>query len=363
MNRIAVAAAGLVLAFAVPIPSSAQEVAGEAAVRGAGSTFAYPLVARWAKGYQRWVAGGGEFPAAGSGLDDPPAAPPLDYEPVGSLGGIMRATARSVDFGASDMPLKPEELQRLGLAQFPVVIGGIVAVTNIPGVGPGKLKLTGPLVADIFLGKVEIWSDPAIAALNPDLKLPNAKIAVVHRSDGSGTTFNFSDYLSKVSPDWREKVGSDLLLKWPTGIGAEGSDGMARTVAQAPNSIGYVDYANARQRGLAWALLPNRSGRFVTPEPASFQAAAAGADWQAAGDFALLLTDAPGENAYPIVATVFALMPKDARAGRTRAVLNFLGWALDKGGADASALGYVPLPAELVAQVKAYWTRTLRPGT
>lgn len=362
MHRIAVALA-FALTAAVAAPAAAQEVAGDAAVHGAGSTFAYPLVARWSKGYQRWVAGGGEFPSAGSGLDDPPTAPPLDYEPVGSLGGIMRATARSVDFGASDMPLEPQELQKLGLGQFPIVIGGIVAVVNVPGVGAGQMKLTGPLLADIFLGKVQTWSDPAIAALNPDLKLPDAKIAVVHRSDGSGTTFNFSDYLSKVSPVWRETVGADLLLKWPTGTGGKGNDGVSRTVGQTANSIGYVEFAHARQRGLAWALIQNRAGHFVTPEPASFQAAAAGTDWQAVGDFALLLTDAPGDTAYPIVATVFALMPKDARAGRTRGVLTFLGWALDKGATDAAALGYVPLPPELVSQVKTYWRRTLRPAT
>jgi phosphate transport system substrate-binding protein len=339
-----------------------QEVVGTAAVTGAGSTFAYPVISRWWKGYQHWVAGGGDFPAAGSGLDDPPSAPVLDYEPTGSMAGIMRVKDGGVDFGATEMPLQTQELQPLGLVQFPMVIGGIVAVVNLDGVGPGQLKITGPLLADIFLGKVQTWSDPAIKALNPDLRLPDAKITVVHRADGSGTTYNFTNYLAKMSPEWAKSVGSDLLLNWPVGVGAEGNGGVSGKVGQTPNSIGYVEFGYARQRGLSFALVQNRAGRFVNPEARSFQAAAASADWQGAGDFHLLLTDAPGEDAYPIVATAFVLMRKDASAGRTRSALNFFEWVLDKGAGDASSLGYVPLPPELVSQVKAYWSKTLRLG-
>ena len=269
--------AGATLAGLLPAaPGLAQEVTGRAPVVGAGSTFAYPVVSRWAKGYHRWVAGGGTIPIAGGGLDDPPSGAMLDYEPIGSLAGIMRVKERAVDFGASEMPLKSEELRKLGLVQFPLVIGGIVAVVNIDGVGPGQLRLTGQVLADIFLGKVENWSDPAIKALNPQIALPDAKIVVVRRSDGSGTTFNFTDFLSKASPLWKEKVGSDLLVTWPVGtIGAKGNDGVSRTVRQTRNSIGYVEFAHAQQNRLAYALVRNPAGNFVVPSPQAFQTAAA----------------------------------------------------------------------------------------
>lgn len=338
--------------------ASAQEVAGAAAVTGAGSTFAYPIVSRWSKGYQRYVGGGSLVPIAGAGLDDPPSAPVLDYEPIGSLAGTMRVRMGAVDFGASDVPLKSEELTKLGLIQFPIVIGGIVAVVNLDGIGPGQMKFTGPLLADIFLGKVTNWSDPAIKALNGDLKLPDAKIAVVRRSDGSGTTYNFTNYLSKLSPEFRDKIGSDLLVKWPDGTtGAKGNDGISYTVRNTKNSIGYVEYAHAVFTGLSYAVIRNQTGAFVSPQPSAFQAAAANAEWAKAGDFNLLLTDAPGEKAYPLVATVFALMPKSLPARRARAAINFFTWSLDNGASDAAALGYVPLPGELVTQVKDYWAK------
>jgi phosphate transport system substrate-binding protein len=251
-------------------PASTQEVVGSAEITGAGSTFAYPIISKWAKGYQHWVAGGGDLPVAGSGLDDPPAGPILDYEPVGSLAGTMRIKTGAVDFGASDRPLPSAELRKLGLVQFPVVIGGAVAVINLDGVERGELKLTGPLLADIFLDRVQIWSDPAIAALNPGLKLPDAKIVVVHRSDGSGTTFNFANYLSKVSPEWREKVGFDLIVPWPTGIGAKGNKGVAETVAKTKNAIGYVEYVQAMRSGLSFASVQNRAGTFIRPDSSSF---------------------------------------------------------------------------------------------
>jgi phosphate transport system substrate-binding protein len=351
-------------AIGAPPPVAAQDVLGDASalVTGAGSTFGHPILSRWAQGYRKWIAGGGDVPVAGSGLDDPPTRPALAYEPVGSLAGIMRVRDRAVDFGATDMPLKSDELARLDLVQFPIVIGGVVAVVNVDGVGPGAMKLSGPLLADIFLGRVRSWSDPAIKALNADLKLPDAPIAVVHRADGSGTTFNFTDFLSKTSPEWKSKVGADLLVKWPVGTGAKGNDGVSQAVRQQKNSIGYVEFAHALRTKLSYAAIQNRSGRFAVPDVRAFQASAAGAEWSGASDFSLLLTDAPGEHAYPIVATVFALVPKTAAPRRSRATLQFFQWALDRGAQDASELGYVPLPLALVDQVKDYWRQRFQVG-
>ncbi|KNZ33793.1 MAG: hypothetical protein AD742_04570 [Methylibium sp. NZG] len=349
-------------ALTATAPASAQDVMGTAGVRGAGSTFAYPIIARWSAAYRNERARGSAFPTANSGLEDPPASSALQYEPVGSLAGMLRLKVGAVDFAASDVPLKSAELTRFGLAQFPIVVGGIVAVVNIEGVGPGQLKLTGPLLADIFLGKVRVWADPAIQALNPTLKLPDAAIAVVQRADGSGTTFNFTDYLTKVSPAWKERVGSDLLVPWPTGASARGNTGMAQAVRQTRNSIGYVEFATALQTRLSYAQLQNQAGRFVQPSPASFQAASAGADWAKASDFDLMLTDAPGPDAYPIVATVFVLMQKSASRVKTAAALDYFGWSLDKGAPIAASLGYVPLPEPLVKQVRSYWATTLQPG-
>ena len=224
--------------------------------------------------------------------------------------------------------------------------------------GPDQLRLTGPVIADVFLGKITRWSDVAITALNPTVALPEAPIAVVHRSDGSGTTFNFTDYLSKVSPEWQRKAGAGLLVPWPTGTGAKGNEGVAQTVRRVRNSIGYVDYAQALQLKLSTAVIRNRAGRFVRAEATSFQAAAAGADWKTTSDFYLLFTDLPGDTAYPITATVFVLMPKAGVRSRTRAALDFFRWSLEKGSATASQLGYVPLPAPLVEHVKGYWRRT-----
>lgn len=361
--RLAALVTAAALTVAGLVPAAAQEVAGAAAVTGAGSTFAYPLMARWARAYQYHVAGGGAFPAAGSGLDDPPSVPLLDYEPIGSLAGTMRVRTGSVDFGASDQPLRTEDLRKLGLAQFPIAMGGAVVAFNVAGIGAGELKLTGEVTADIFLGKIKRWSDPAIAALNPGAKLPDAAIAVVYRADGSGTTFNFTDYLGKVSAEWGQKVGSDLLVKWPSGTGAKGNEGMAQAIRNTANAIGYVEYAQAVRNKLNLAQIRNRAGTFVAPTPASFQAAAASADWKQTSDFYLMLTNAPGEQAYPIVLSVFALMPKDLAPRRVRNTLDFFAWSLDKGAEDAAALGYVPLPAEVVTQVKDYWKQSLRPGS
>jgi phosphate transport system substrate-binding protein len=340
----------------------AQDVLGETGVKGAGSTFVYPVLSKWSQEYRAAQARGGDFPMPNSGLEDPPATSRLEYEPVGSLAGTLRVKDRAVDFGASDMPLESKELASLGLGQFPIVIGGVVVAVNVDGLGSAAIKLTGPLLADVFLGRVTQWSDPAIRALNPAVRLPDARIAVVHRSDGSGTTFNFTDYLSKVSPEWKLKAGSALLIQWPTGTAAKGNEGVAQAVRQTRNSIGYVEYAQARQMGLAHVLLQNRSGRFVTPDSTSFRAAAASADWSKAGDFNLLLADGPGENAYPITATVFVLMHKTAPRARTRAALDFFQWSLEKGSGIATQLGYVPLPEQLVQQVKTYWSKALPGG-
>jgi phosphate transport system substrate-binding protein len=345
------------------LPAAAQDVMGSTGITGAGSTFAYPVISKWAQGYQHWISGGSAYRATGSGLDDPPAGSLVDYESIGSLAGTMRVRQGAVDFGASDVPLKAEELTKLGLGQFPIVIGGVVAVVNIDGVGPGAIKFTGAVLADIYLGKIQNWSDPAIKALNADLKLPDARIAAVRRSDGSGTTYNFTNYLSKVSAEWKEKVGFDLLVPWPVGSGAKGNEGVSQAVGRTKNSIGYVEYAHAVQMKLSYALMQNQAGKFVKPEPKSFQAAAASADWAKAGDFYLLLTDAPGGEAYPVVATVFALMHKQPRGVvKTRATLNFLQWSLEQGAKDAADLGYVPLPESLVKQIKEYWVQNFKAG-
>ena len=255
----------------------------------------------------------------------------------------------------SEMPLRSDELHTLGLGQFPIVIGGIAVVHHIDGIGRGELRLTGSLLADVFLGKITRWSDSAIKNLNPTLRLPDAAIVVVHRAEGSGTTFNFTNYLSQVSPEWKLRAGAALLVPWPTGTGAKGNEGVAQAVRRIGNSIGYVEYSQTS--GLSDVLVQNRSGRFVRPEPQSFQAAAAGADWGKTSDFYLLLTDAPGENAYPIAATVFAQMHKSAAGRRTAAVLDFFRWSLASRSKTASQLGYVPLTGALIKQIESYWAR------
>ena len=259
--RIARLVVGIAVGIAFSIASAiAQDTLGGTGVRGAGSTFVYPVLSWWSREYRAALVRGGDFPIANSGLDDPPASSALEYEPVGSLAGMLRVTSGAVDFAASDMPLRSDELSKAGLGQFPIVIGGIVVAINVDGIRPGELKLTGPLLADIFLGRISQWSDAAIRALNPAMTLPDARIAIVHRSDGLGTTFNFTDYLSKVSSDWKQKVGSGLLVSWPTGTGAKGNEAVAQTVRRVKNSLGYVEYAQATHMGLVFALIQNRSG-------------------------------------------------------------------------------------------------------
>lgn len=308
-----------------------------AQVTGAGSTFVYPVLSAWAADYRK-----------DSGAS-------INYQSIGSGAGISQAKAGTVDFGATDQPLGSDELAQSHLAQFPIVIGGIVAVVNIPGLSAGQLKLTGPVLADIFAGKVKTWSDPLVTKLNPGLKLPAAAIAVVHRSDGSGTTFNFTHYLSQVSPTWKSGPGEGKTVNWPSGVGGKGNEGVAGYVKQIPNSIGYVEYAYVIQSKMTYAQLQNAAGNFVTPGAATFSNAAESADWKNAKDFNLVMTNAPGANAYPITATTFILMPTEPRdKAKSNAAIGFFKYALEKGQAQANKLDYVPLPASLVQQIETY---------
>jgi phosphate transport system substrate-binding protein len=311
--------------------------AGGASITGAGSTFVYPVMSAWASDY-----------ANTSGTK-------VNYQSIGSGGGIAQVKAGTVDFGASDQPLDSADLAQSNLAQFPIVIGGIVPVINLAGIEPGKLRLTGPVLADIFAGKVKSWNDPAIVTINPGVKLPSAPISVVHRSDGSGTTFNFTHYLSQVSPSWKAGPGEGKTVSWPTGVGGKGNEGVAAYVKQLPNSIGYVEYAYVLQNGMSYASLQNSAGNFVMPSAETFSNAAATADWAKAQDFNLVMTNAPGANAYPITASVFVLIPTKAKdPARSKAALEFFRYVLNSGQDQAKKLDYVPLPAELVKQIEAY---------
>ncbi|WP_099604288.1 phosphate ABC transporter substrate-binding protein PstS [Stenotrophomonas maltophilia] len=327
-------------AAAAPAAAGAKVTAE---VSGAGASFIFPLVSKWSADY-----------SAATGNK-------VNYQSIGSGGGIAQIKAKTVDFGSSDAPLKPEDLAAAGLAQFPSVIGGVVPVVNVAGIAPGALKLDGAVLANIFLGKIKTWNDPAIAALNPGVTLPNAKVTVVHRSDGSGTTFNFVNYLSKVSPEWKSSVGEGTSVQWPDGVGGKGNEGVASYVKQIKGSIGYVELAYALQNGMPYTAMQNAAGNWVEPSAETFAAAAASADWASAKDFNLVITNAPGEQAWPITATNFMLMqkqPKDAK--RNQDTLAFFKWAFENGQAQANELHYVPLPAELVKQIEAYWATDLK---
>jgi phosphate transport system substrate-binding protein len=321
--------------------AAAGPAAGDAKVAeiaGAGASFIYPLVSKWSADYN--TATGNK----------------INYQSIGSGGGIAQIKAGTVDFGSSDKPLDSTELAQAGLGQFPSAIGGVVPVVNLEGIEPGKLRLTGALLADIFLGKVTKWNDPAIVAANPGVSLPDAKINLVHRSDGSGTSFNFTNYLSKVSPEWKDKVGEGTSVQWPGGVGGKGNEGVASYVQQIKGSIGYVELAYALQNKMPYASLQNAAGNWVQPSAESFAAAAASADWKNAKDFNLVITNAPGDQAWPITATNFMLMHKQAKdAARSKAALDFFKWAFEHGQPQANELHYVPLPPELVQQIEAYW--------
>ncbi|PLQ00853.1 phosphate ABC transporter substrate-binding protein PstS [Cupriavidus pauculus] len=312
-------------------------------VTGAGSTFVYPLMSKWAATYY-----------AKTGQQ-------VNYQPVGSGNGIRQIKAANVTFGATDMPLKPDELQRAGLAQFPIVVGGVVPVLNLPGVAPGQLRLTGSLLAAIFQGRIVKWNDPAIVAVNPGVLLPDMAITVVHRSDSSGTTFNWTDFLSKVSPEWQDAVGAGTTVKWPLGMSASGNDGVAVYIRNVKGALGYVELTYALQRKLPYASVQNRDGHYVLPSRESFSAAAAAAEWNPQQDFYQVLTNPPGQTVWPITGTVFVLMPRGpGTPAATRDALAFFQWALMEGQADASAENYVALPEPVVKQIRAYWMSTFK---
>ena len=316
--------------------ASGDKVAAE--ITGAGASFVYPLLSKWSADYHN---------ATGA---------KVNYQSIGSGGGIAQIKAGTVDFGSTDKPLPPEELAAAGLGQFPSAIGGVVPVVHLKGIDAGKLRLTGPLLAGIYLGKVTMWNDAAIASVNPGVALPATKISVVRRSDGSGTTFNLTNYLSKVSPEWQATAGEGTTVNWPTGIGGKGNEGVAAYVQQIDGSIGYVELAYALQNRMSYTAMQNAAGQFVQPSAGTFSAAAASADWKNAKDFHLVMTNAPGQNAWPITATNFILMYKQPRdAKRNADAIAFFKWAFENGQKQAQSLDYVPLPAELVAQVESYW--------
>ena len=336
------ATTGAPAADASPAAAAGEQVAAQ--ITGAGASFVYPLISKWSADYAR---------ATGN---------KVNYQSIGSGGGIAQIKAGTVDFGSSDKPLASEELAKDGLVQFPSTIGGVVPVVNLAGIEPGKLRLTGALLADIYLGKVTMWNDAAIAAVNPGVALPAEKISVVRRSDGSGTTFNFTNYLSKVSPEWKQTIGEGTTVNWAgSSVGGKGNEGVASYVKQLKGAIGYVELSYALQNKMAHAGMQNAAGSWVQPSAESFAAAAASADWANASDFNLVITNAPGAEAWPIAATNFILMRKQPRdAAASRAAQDFFRWAWSNGAEQAKALDYVPLPAELVQQVEAYWTETLK---
>jgi phosphate transport system substrate-binding protein len=314
-----------------------SSVVTAADITGAGATFPYPIYSKWAEAYKA---------ATGIGLN---------YQSIGSGGGIKQIKSKTVDFGASDMPLKKEELEKEGLVQFPAIIGGVVPVVNIVGIKPGQLKFTPEVIADIYLGKITKWDDPAIVKLNPDARLPNLSITVLHRADGSGTTFLFTDWLSKTVPEWKEKVGAGTAVKWPTGVGGKGNEGVAANAQRLNGAIGYVEYAYAKKNNLTYVQLKNRANQWIAPDDETFKAAAAGADWSTMD---IVLTDQKHQNAWPITGASYILMHKaqaDPIVGR--AVLKFFNWSFANGEKMATELDYVPLPKEVVAKVKAEWSK------
>lgn len=332
-SRLAV----LALAAAISTGAHAQNV------NGAGASFVYPLMSKWTADYRTATK------------------VQVNYQSIGSGGGIAQIKAATVDFGSSDAPLKPEDLAKSGLGQFPSVIGGVVPVVNVPGVKPGQIRFTGPLLADLFMGKIKTWNDPAIAAVNPGLTLPATKITIVHRSDGSGTTFNFVNYLSKVSPAWKSSVGEGTAVKWPAGIGGKGNEGVAAYVKQIKGGLGYVELSYALQNKMSYAAMQNAAGTWVLPSDESFAAAAASADWASTKDFYLVITNAPGEKSWPITATNFIIMYKQPKnVASAKSAREFFRWAYKNGDAQAKALDYVPLPPALVAQIESYWTANFK---
>jgi phosphate transport system substrate-binding protein len=325
------------MAAAIAYPAFAIDISG------AGATFPYPIYAKWADAYKKETGAG------------------LNYQSIGSGGGIKQISARTVTFGASDMPLKPDELEKIGVIQFPTVMGGVVPVINLEGVKSGDVTLDGPTLSKIFMGEVKSWDDPAIAKLNPKANLPKTAIAVVHRSDGSGTTFIYTNYLSKVSADWKSKVGNNTAVEWPVGIGAKGNEGVANNVANTKGSIGYVETAYAKQNNLTTTNLVNKDGKAVSPTTESIMAAAAGADWANAPGFYMILTDSTGAAAWPIAGATFILLPKQPKdTAATGEALKFFAWAYKNGAKMAQDLDYIPMPDSVVKQVEAVWKKDIK---
>jgi phosphate transport system substrate-binding protein len=330
------AAAGFIAAAAF-VPANAADISG------AGATFPYPIYAKWADAYKKETGNG------------------LNYQSIGSGGGIKQIKAKTVTFGASDAPLPGKELDEAGLAQFPMVMGGIVPVVNLDGIKPGDLVIDGPALAKIFMGEITKWDDAAIKKLNPGAKLPDQAIAIVHRSDGSGTTFNFTYYLSDVSADWKSKVGTNAAVQWPVGIGAKGNEGVANNVANTKGAIGYVEYAYALQNKLTFTKMINKSGKTVAPTAEAFQAAAANADWKSQPGYGVILANQPGDQAWPMTAATWILVykqPSDTAA--TSEALKFFAWAYKNGAKMASELDYVPMPAKVTVDVEKYWASEIK---
>lgn len=325
--------------IAAPIAASAAELTG------AGATFPAPVYAKWAEAYQKATANR------------------VNYQGIGSSGGIRQIKAKTVDFGASDAPLKPEELEKDGLVQFPTVIGGVVPVVNVPGIKPGQLKLSGQVLGDIYLGKIAKWNDKAIADLNPGVQLPNQDIGVVRRADGSGTSFIFTNYLSKVNAEWKQKVGEGQSVQWPHGLGGKGNEGVAAFVQRLQGSIGYVEYAYAKQNKLAYTMMQNAAGQFVAPDDATFKAAAAGAEWSKAA-FYEILTNQQGKESWPITGATFILLHKNPeKPQQTAEVLKFFNWAYENGDKLALDLDYVPMPDNVVKLVRTAWASGIKDGS
>jgi phosphate transport system substrate-binding protein len=337
MNFVkAIVAAGLV---------AASTAAFAADITGAGATFPFPIYSKWADAYKKETGNG------------------LNYQSIGSGGGIKQIQAKTVTFGATDKPLKAELLDKDGLVQWPMVMGAIVPVVNLEGVKPGDMVLDGATLADIYLGKITKWDDAAIKKLNPNVKLPSEAITVVRRSDGSGTTFNFTDYLSKVSADWKTKVGSDTAVEWPVGVGAKGNEGVAGNIGQTKNSIGYVEYAYAKQNKLTYTKMINKAGKTVEPTIDAFKAAASNADWASVSGsgYYLILTDQPGEKSWPIAASTFILMHKEpADKAASAEALKFFKWAFEHGGKAAEELDYIPMPDSVVKLIEKTWSADIK---
>jgi phosphate transport system substrate-binding protein len=331
------------LTLGLVLPGAVARAADATTISGAGATFPYPVYSKWADTYSK------------------DTQIKLNYQAIGSGGGIKQITEGTVDFGASDAPLKPEELDKAGLIQFPVVMGGVVPVINLAGVKAGELKLTPDVLADLFLGKITKWNDARLVQSNPGLKLPDVAVTVVHRSDGSGTTWIFTNYLAKVSPDWAKAVGTDKSVAWPTGVGGKGNQGVASYVQRINGAIGYVESAYASQNHIAHAKLKNHEGTFVEPTDDAVQAAAKGADWAKSKGFYVVLTDQPGAGAWPITGASFVLVHRQQKDGATgRAVLRFFDWSYRNGSAAAKELGYIPMPASVVELVEKTWEKDLK---